>query len=81
VADGGLLVIRVQPADADVLIDGQLWQTPDGTRPLEVRVPAGRVRIDVRKPGHTPFTADVTVQPGEVTPINVSLPSREAPIE
>jgi hypothetical protein len=41
-----------------------------------VRVPAGRVRIEIRKPGFAPFSTDVTVTPGEVTPLNVSLPSR-----
>ena len=74
--DAGLLVIRVQPADAEVLIDGQRWQSPDSNRPLEVRVPAGRVRVEVKKPGFAPFSTEVTVQPGQVTPLNVSLPSR-----
>ncbi|WP_239489094.1 PEGA domain-containing protein [Luteitalea sp. TBR-22] len=74
--DAGLLVIRVQPADAEVVIDGQPWTLPGNGRPLEVRVPAGRVRIDIRKPGFAPFSTEVTVTAGEVTPLNVSLPSR-----
>ena len=74
--DAGLLVIRVQPADAEVVIDGQPWDLPGNGRPLEVRVPAGRVRVEIRKPGFAPFSTDVTVTPGEVTPLNVSLPSR-----
>jgi hypothetical protein len=74
--EAGLLVIRVQPVDAEVFIDGQRWQTPDDSRALEVRVPPGRVRVEVRKPGFAPFSTDVTVQPGQVTPLNVSLPSR-----
>lgn len=78
--DAALLVIRVQPSDAEIFIDGQRWQVPDGTRPLEVRVPAGRVKLDVRRPGYAPYSTELTVQPGEVTPINVSLPSRGAPI-
>jgi hypothetical protein len=76
--EAGLLVIRVQPADAEILIDGQRWQTPDGDRPLEVRVPAGRVRVEVRKPGHSPFSTELTVESGQVTPLNVSLPARGA---
>ena len=75
-----MLVIRVQPADAEILIDGQRWQTPDADRPLEVRVPAGRVRIEIRKPGFTPFSTELSVQPGEVTPLNVSLPSPDQPL-
>jgi hypothetical protein len=78
--EAGLLVIRVQPADAEILIDGQRWQLADSDHPLEVRVPAGRVRIEIRKPGFAPFSTEVTVQPGEVTPLNVSLPSRGAQI-
>jgi hypothetical protein len=78
--EAGLLVIRVQPADAEILIDGQRWQLADSGHPLEVRVPAGRVRIEIRKPGFAPFSTEVTVQPGEVTPLNVSLPSRGAQI-
>ncbi len=74
--DAGLLVIRVQPADAEILIDGQRWQTPDVDRPLEVRIPAGTVRIEIRKPGHAPFSTDVAIRPGEVLPLNVSLPSQ-----
>lgn len=78
--DAGLLVIRVQPADAEILIDGQPWQMTGSDRPLEVRVPAGRVRIEIRRPGHAPFSTDVTVTPGDVTPLNVSLPSRGQPL-
>ena len=74
--EAGLIVIRVQPADAEVFIDGQRWQTPDTDRPLEVRVPPGRVRVEVRKPGFAPFSTEITVQPGQVTPLNVSLPPR-----
>lgn len=78
--DAGLLVIRVQPADAEVLIDGQPWQVPGADRPLEVQVPAGRVRVEIRKPGYAPFSTEVTVVPGEVTPLNISLPSRGQPL-
>jgi hypothetical protein len=74
-AESGTLVIRVQPADAEVFIDGQRWRSPDTDGPLEVRVPAGRVRVEVRKPGHAPFSAEVEVAPGERMPLNVSLPA------
>jgi hypothetical protein len=77
VGEAGVLVIRVQPADAEVFIDGQRWQTPDAKgHPLEVRVPPGRVRVEVRKPGYTSFSTEVTVEPGQITPLNVSLPSQ-----
>jgi len=72
----GTLVIRVQPPDAEIFIDGQRWQAPPSDAPLEVRVPAGRVRVEIRRPGRAPFTTEVTVEPGQVTPLNVSLPER-----
>lgn len=70
----GRLVVRVQPADAEVLIDGQRWQTSDTESLLEVSVPAGRVRVEVRKPGHRPFVTDVDVRAGATETLNVSLP-------
>ena len=72
--DAATLVIRVRPTDAEVLIDGQAWQT-DGARPLEVLVPAGRVRVEVRKPGFAPFSTELTVGAGDVRPLNVNLPA------
>jgi len=79
-ARAGTLVIRVQPADAELLIDGQRWQAPESDRPFEVQMPAGRVRIEVRKPGHLPFVTDVVVRPGEVSTLNVSLPVAGHPL-
>lgn len=78
--DAGLLVIRIQPADAEIVIDGQRWQTPDRDEPLEVRVPAGRVRVEVRKPGFAPFSTEIAVEPGKVTPLNVNLPPQGQPL-
>ena len=69
-------MIRVQPSDAEIFIDGQRWQSPATDGPLEVQVPAGRVRIEIRRPGRAPFTTEVVVEPGQVTPLNVSLPER-----
>jgi PEGA domain len=77
VGEGGLLIIRMQPADAEILIDGQRWPKPDANQPLEVRVPAGRVRVEVRKTGFAPFSTEIAVQPGEITPLNISLSSPE----
>lgn len=73
----GTLAIRVQPPGADVLIDGERWQGPDGQRRLVVEVAEGSHKVEIRKDGYENFTADVTVRRGEVTPLNVSLPARE----
>lgn len=73
-AQGATLMIRVQPADADVLIDGERWRGPEGDDRLVVQVTGGRHRIEVRKDGYQPFTTEVDVPSGESVPLNVSLP-------
>jgi hypothetical protein len=72
----GSLVIRVQPAGADVVIDGERWQGPEGSERLVVQVSEGSHRIEVRKEGYAPFSTTVNVRNGETAPINVSLPPR-----
>ena len=68
----GTLAIRVQPADAVVLIDGERWQS-SGLDRLIVEVPEGPHRIEIRKDGFDTYTADVTAMPGQTVPVNVSL--------
>jgi hypothetical protein len=72
--EAGHLVIRVQPAGAEVLIDGERWEMPAGQERLDVAVPDGDHKIEIRKDGYQSFTTTVTVRRGENTPLNVSLP-------
>jgi hypothetical protein len=72
----GSLVIRVQPAGADIVIDGERWQGPEGAERLVIQVPEGSHRIEVRKEGYAPFSTTVRVRSGETAPVNVSLPPR-----
>ena len=69
----GALVIRVQPGGAEVLIDGERWQGPDGQDRLGVQVPEGMHRVEIRKEGFSPFSSNVNVRTGETVPVNVSL--------
>ena len=73
----GTLAIRVQPAGADVVIDGERWQGPEGQQKLFVEVAEGRHRVEIRKDGYQSFVADVEVRRGDVTALNVSLLARE----
>jgi hypothetical protein len=73
----GTLSIRVQPADAEVLIDGETWHGPEGLDRLVVQVAEGPHRIVVRKPGYDEFSREVQVRRGETTTINVSLLRRD----
>jgi hypothetical protein len=75
----GTIAVRFQPADAEVLIDGEPWQGADHENRLLVNLPAGSHRVEVRKAGHQPFTTDVDVRPGETTTVNVSLPKDGRP--
>ena len=73
----GSLAIRVQPADAQILIDDEPWEaSADGER-LVVQVSAGTHRVEVRKDGFEGFSRSVTVRPGETAAVNVSLSRRD----
>lgn len=70
----GGIAIRVQPADAEVLIDGERWQGPGSDEALVVQVAPGPHRVEVRKDGYRDFTTEVDVEAGDTAPLNVSLP-------
>jgi hypothetical protein len=69
----GSIAIRVQPANADVIIDGEHWSGPAGQDRLVVQLPAGKHRLEVQKDGYEKFSADVQIRAGETTTVNVSL--------
>ena len=70
----GTLSIRVQPANAEVLIDGERWEGPQsGDERLDVQVSAGPHHIEVRHDGYRSYQTDITVPPGITAPLNVSL--------
>ena len=68
----GTVAIRVQPADAIVLIDGERWQS-SGLDRLVVAVPEGPHRIEIRKEGFETYSGEITIAQGQTVPINVSL--------
>ena len=72
----GTLLIRVQPDDAMILVDGEEWRSPDTAR-LELELGAGRHHIEVRHAGYEGYATDVEVRPGETTAVNISLPRGE----
>ena len=73
----GALVIRVQPSDADVLIDGEHWAGPQGEERLVVQLPEGTHQIEIRKDGFKPYSGTITIRRGQTSPLNVSLPQRD----
>jgi len=69
----GVLTLRVQPAEADVYIDGEHWGALGGIEGLSIHLPAGRHRIELRREGDTVFTTEVEIRRGEATPLNIRL--------
>jgi hypothetical protein len=67
------LSIRVQPADAEVFIDGEPWQGAAGDERLIVQVAAGVHHVEVRREGYRTYQSDITVRPGETSTVNISL--------
>jgi hypothetical protein len=70
----GTLNIRVQPADAVVIIDGEKWDSPEGGSRLVVQLAGGSHRVEVRKDGFKPYSATVQIRAGEAQTLNISLP-------
>ena len=69
----GVLALNVQPADAEILIDGAPWTIPAGESRLNLQLPAGRHRVEIRKTGFATYTEEVAVQAGRRLALNVSL--------
>jgi hypothetical protein len=69
----GTLALRVQPADATVLVDGEPWRGPQAQDRLVIQLAEGQHRVRIEKPGFQPFAVDVDVRAGETASFNVSL--------
>lgn len=68
----GTLDVFVQPASADVAIDGHRWVSSEQGH-LMVQLGAGTHRVEVSKDGYTTYAVDVEIRDGETTPLNVGL--------
>ena len=69
----GSLSLRVQPADAQVLIDGEVWQgSLDGER-LIIQLGAGTHHVEIRKDGYRNYLTDIPIGNGQVRTLNVAL--------
>ena len=73
----GTLVVRVRPTDAAVLVDGEQWVGHEGIGELVLDLGAGVHGLEVSRPDHRTYRADVEVVAGEQTVVNVSLPRTE----
>ena len=64
--------IRVQPANAEVFIDGERWESSGEDR-LVVQVAPGTHHVEVRRDGYRTYATDINVRPGETSTVNISL--------
>jgi hypothetical protein len=71
-SDFGSLALRVQPPDAEILIDGEQWQGASDDR-LVVELGAGIHHVEIRKDGYRTYITEVTVRPGETASLNVAM--------
>lgn len=69
----GSLLLRVRPADAQVLVDGEVWTAPAGEDQFVIELAEGAHRIEVRKEGFQSYSTTVRVRRGETARLNVSL--------
>lgn len=72
----GAVAVRVQPSDAEILIDGEQWHGA-ADAPLVVQLAVGSHRIEVRKDGYRSYTSQLDVRVGETSRLNVSLSKGE----
>ena len=70
----GTLSIRVQPGDAEIVIDGERWATPGGQDRVTIQLAEGRHRVEVRRDGFNQYAEDVLIRRGATFNLNVSLP-------
>jgi len=73
----GTLAIRVQPADAEVTIDGEKWHGPEAQDRLVIDVAEGPHTIQISKSGYRTYVTEVQIRRGETSPLNVSLRTQE----
>jgi hypothetical protein len=68
----GAFELHIQPADAEVTIDGRPWATSEEGH-FVVQVPAGPHRLEASKAGYWQLSAKFEVRDGQTTALKVSL--------
>lgn len=68
-AGEGFVAFKGDPQQAEVVINGQV----KGLLPFSLKLPEGRFRIEVRKPGYEPQSFDLVVADGSVQSKDIRL--------
>ena len=69
----GTLSMRVVPADAVILVDGEAWDRPQGESRFSIALTDGPHRVEVRKEGFGGYGQTVDILGGRALTLNVSL--------
>lgn len=69
----GAISLRVQPADASIVIDGERWENAPVNERLIVQLGTGVHNVEIRRDGYRTYVTDITVRQGQTATINVSL--------
>jgi hypothetical protein len=69
----GTLVLRVQPSDADLLLDGERWSAAAGESRVSIRLTEGRHVVEIRKAGFSVYREEVLIRNNATLTLNVAL--------
>jgi len=69
----GTLSILVQPADAEILVDGARWSVPAGQSRFIIQLPEGKHHLEIQKDGYAKYVEDIGIMRGRTMSLNVSL--------
>ena len=72
----GALALRVDPIDAEIVIDGAPRSLPAEMTLLTLQLPPGRHRVEVRREGYETYTEEVLIRPDATLTLTVSLKRR-----
>lgn len=69
----GTLSMRVQPADAEMLIDGERFPGSASEKPIAIQLATGRHKIEIRKDGYRSYVQDVLIGRDRTLTLSVKL--------
>jgi hypothetical protein len=69
----GILALHLTPADAQVLVDNEVWLSTEGRDELVIHVPAGWHTLEIRREGYRSFKTDLDLSQGQTTRLSVQL--------
>jgi hypothetical protein len=69
----GSLALVVQPADAEIIIDGAKWSAPAGQSRVVIQLSEGKHHLEIQKDGYAKYVEDIGIMRGRTMTLNVSL--------